>query len=83
MTAFAGDETDANLKWSKEQIDYMLGATTGRSYVVGYGKNYPTKPRHRASSCPLMPDEYVSCYFRCMWSLGIIWTSGFEVKVIL
>lgn len=27
----------------------------GRSYVVGYGTNFPTQPRHEASSCPNKP----------------------------
>ena len=27
----------------------------GRSYVVGFGENPPTRPYHRASSCPNLP----------------------------
>lgn len=32
----------------------MLGST-GRSYVVGYGNDYPTRAHHSASSCPNRP----------------------------
>lgn len=32
---------------AKEQIDYMLG-TSGPSYVIGYGSDYPTQPHHAA-----------------------------------
>ena len=39
----------------KSQIHYILG-DNGRSYVIGYGNNPPTKPHHRASSCPPVPQ---------------------------
>nr|CAD7397377.1 unnamed protein product [Timema cristinae] len=39
----------------KSQIHYMLGES-GRSYVVGFGLNYPTQPYHAASSCPDLPE---------------------------
>ena len=35
-------------------MNYVLGKDT-RSFVVGYGNNPPTKPHHRASSCPKRP----------------------------
>lgn len=35
----------------KSQLGYILG-DAGRSFVVGYGKNPPTQPHHRSSSCP-------------------------------
>ncbi|ESO99300.1 hypothetical protein LOTGIDRAFT_113614 [Lottia gigantea] len=41
-------------KWAKGQIHYALG-DTGRSYIVGFGKNPPKRPHHRGSSCPMMP----------------------------
>ncbi|XP_006814163.1 uncharacterized protein LOC100369168 [Saccoglossus kowalevskii] len=41
--------------WAKSQIHYILG-DTGRSYVIGFGVNFPTRPHHRASSCPLPPE---------------------------
>lgn len=38
-------------QFAMRQINYMLG-DTGRSYVVGFGNNPPTRPHHRAASCP-------------------------------
>ncbi|MEM1971551.1 MAG: glycoside hydrolase family 9 protein, partial [Candidatus Anstonellales archaeon] len=32
--------------FAKKQIDYALGST-GRSFLVGYGENYPQHPHHR------------------------------------
>ncbi|CAG9814737.1 unnamed protein product [Phaedon cochleariae] len=43
------------IRFAKEQIDYILGAN-GRSYVVGYGINYPRRPHHAASSCLAKPE---------------------------
>ncbi|XP_025083452.1 uncharacterized protein LOC112557675 [Pomacea canaliculata] len=41
-------------QWAMCQIHYALG-DTGRSFVVGFGVNPPTRPHHRASSCPMLP----------------------------
>jgi hypothetical protein len=35
-------------------VDYALGST-GRSFVVGFGSNFPKKVHHRAASCPGRP----------------------------
>ncbi|XP_063923756.1 uncharacterized protein LOC135137909 [Zophobas morio] len=43
------------INFAKEQIDYILGSK-GRSYLVGYGLNYPKQPHHSASSCPDLPE---------------------------
>ncbi|XP_071479249.1 uncharacterized protein [Diadema antillarum] len=40
--------------FTRDQILYMLGSS-GRSFVVGFGKNPPTQPTHRSSSCPDLP----------------------------
>nr|AMH40360.1 glycoside hydrolase family 9 [Aretaon asperrimus] len=40
--------------FAKSQVDYALGST-GRSFVIGYGSNYPTHAQHRSSSCPDAP----------------------------
>uniref|UniRef100_H2YTC8 Endoglucanase n=1 Tax=Ciona savignyi TaxID=51511 RepID=H2YTC8_CIOSA len=40
--------------WGRRQIHLLLG-DAGRSYVVGFGRNYPRKPHHRGSSCPRPP----------------------------
>ncbi|KAK7588147.1 hypothetical protein V9T40_005392 [Parthenolecanium corni] len=37
-------------EFAKSQIHYMLG-DAGRSYVIGFGENYPMQPYHAASSC--------------------------------
>ncbi|ESO99349.1 hypothetical protein LOTGIDRAFT_231044 [Lottia gigantea] len=41
-------------RWAKQQIHYILG-DTGRSYVVGFGNNPPTRPHHASSSCNSPP----------------------------
>lgn len=43
--------------WAKSQIDYALGSS-GRSFVVGFGDNYPKRPHHAGASCP---DEPKTC----------------------
>ncbi|KAB0791627.1 hypothetical protein PPYR_03427 [Photinus pyralis] len=43
------------IHFAREQMSYIL-TTTGRSFVVGYGENYPKKPHHSASSCPDKPN---------------------------
>ena len=37
----------------------MLG-DSGRSFVVGFGENYPKQPHHKAASCASPPAE-------CTW----------------
>ncbi|HYD54679.1 MAG TPA: glycoside hydrolase family 9 protein, partial [Gemmatimonadaceae bacterium] len=52
---YADSITDATLKsryttFAKNQIDYALGKNPlNRSFVVGFGRNPPTKPHHRGS----------------------------------
>ena len=46
--------------FARKQIHYMLG-DTGRSFVVGFGKNPPRRPHHASSSCPNPP-------LKCDWS---------------
>ena len=40
------DNSDDLLDFAKKQMFYIYG-DGGRSYIVGFGKNYPTKPHHR------------------------------------
>lgn len=47
--------------WGMLQIRYMLG-DSGRSYVVGYGKNYPKRVHHRGATCPDSPST-------CGWEI--------------
>ena len=52
------DKSSANVDkvkaFGRDQINTMLGDESKgeRSYVVGYGFNYPKQPHHRSSSCP-------------------------------
>ncbi|KAF8061121.1 celF [Scenedesmus sp. PABB004] len=51
MKAYArADAVDCAVR---DTLGYMLG-DGGRSFVVGYGTNPPTRPHHRASSCPAL-----------------------------
>lgn len=59
LAAASSDDYQSKFQYynfAEEQIDYILGISTGRSYVVGYGENPPTQPRHKASSCPSLPQ---------------------------
>jgi hypothetical protein len=52
------------------QIRYMLGEG-GRSYVVGYGDNFPKKIQHRESSCPAAgPCNWRSAYYPALDNPG-------------
>nr|AMH40379.1 glycoside hydrolase family 9 [Ramulus artemis] len=53
-------DSSSYTKMAKSQIDYALGST-GFSYVIGVGSNYPTHAQHRSSSCPDAPAK-------CDWS---------------
>lgn len=55
QAADLGVNKDAYYAFARQQINYMLG-DTGRSYVVGFGQNPPTRPHHRSSSCPNRPE---------------------------
>lgn len=48
-------ESKEYVDFAKQQINNMLG-DAGRSYVVGFGENYPKQPYHAASSCPNRPE---------------------------
>ncbi|KAF8065624.1 celF [Scenedesmus sp. PABB004] len=38
--------------WARRQMRYMLGSSgSDRSYVIGYGPNWPQRPHHRQSAC--------------------------------
>jgi hypothetical protein len=41
--------------WAKGQLDYVLGLSGKRSFVVNFGESSPCRPHHRASSCPTLP----------------------------
>lgn len=48
ITASPQNRTDA-IAFARSQVDYALGAH-GRSYVVGFGKNWPQQVRARLGS---------------------------------
>ena len=57
---------DDDLKTAQSQIDYILGFGPNNTplvdekpgtYQVGYGKNWPNQPHHKAASCPAPPAQ--------------------------
>ena len=58
----APEGSDDLLQFAKDQLYYIYG-DSGRSYIVGFGKNYPKRPHHRSSSCPVPPKE-------CGWAVA-------------
>jgi len=54
------DKDDQYTGLAISQAKYAMGGN-GRSLVVGYGTNPPTKPHHRSSLCPDAPQK-------CDWS---------------
>ena len=59
QAANAGIKTDVYTAYADQQIGYMLG-DSGRSFVVGFGANYPLQPHHKAAACKSFPAE-------CTW----------------
>ncbi|CAL4181265.1 unnamed protein product, partial [Meganyctiphanes norvegica] len=51
QAADLGLKPSAYRSFACKQIHYMLG-DAGRSFLIGFGKNYPQRPHHRSSSCP-------------------------------
>ncbi len=50
---FSTSRRPGALAFARQQLDYALGlAGSDRSFVVGFGKNPPVRPHHRAASCP-------------------------------
>jgi len=49
--------------FSKSQVDYALGST-GRSYVIGFGKDYPEHPHHRTAQGSWCDNKYTPDYSR-------------------
>ena len=46
--ACPSSKKDLYWDWAVSQVDYALGST-GRSFVCGYGENYPKNPHHRTA----------------------------------
>lgn len=49
--------------FAKQQVDYALGSS-GRSFVVGYGENSPTRPHHRTAHSSWADSQTVPTYHR-------------------
>jgi Glycosyl hydrolase family 9 len=45
---------------ARSQMGYVVG-DTGRSFVVGYGKDFPQKVHHRDSACTMEEDNKGLC----------------------
>ncbi|KAF6033014.1 hypothetical protein EB796_008716 [Bugula neritina] len=54
LAAKNGINTKQYYDFAASQINFMLG-DAGRSYVVGFGHNYPQRAHHKAASCPWKP----------------------------
>jgi len=50
------DTRNDQISFIQQQMDYILGSGY-RSYVIGYGFNYPLRPHHASSSCPNTPQS--------------------------
>jgi hypothetical protein len=48
---YQGSRDSTNYCWARAQISYMLG-DRGKSFVVGFGDQFPRKVPHRGASCP-------------------------------
>ena len=57
-------QRDTLLKFAQGQVDYALGANGIRSYVIGYGHNYPKFEHHAPASCPDQPAPCGNAAFR-------------------
>eukprot|EP00095_Tigriopus_kingsejongensis_P011273 maker-scaffold14_size734282-snap-gene-0.11 protein:Tk11273 transcript:maker-scaffold14_size734282-snap-gene-0.11-mRNA-1 annotation:"NwEG" len=49
-----GIDAALNKDLAISQSNYILGSS-GRSFLIGYGPNYPKRPHHASSSCPPAP----------------------------
>ena len=47
QAADLGIESDLNIEWGTQQVNYALGSN-GRSFLIGYGVDPPVRPHHRA-----------------------------------
>jgi Glycosyl hydrolase family 9 len=45
---------------ARSQMDYVAG-DTGRSYIVGFGQNFPQRVHHRDSACTMKEDSEGLC----------------------
>lgn len=56
-----GSQRDMLVAWGSSQISAIVGEGSGRSYVVGYGKNYSQYVRHMGSTCRQVSVSVALC----------------------
>ena len=47
--------------YARAQLGYIVGETTGLSYIHGFGAKYITQVHHRDSVCTLEEDDAGEC----------------------
>jgi len=52
------------MNFSRSQVDYAIGGNKVRSYLIGYGYNYPKYAHHAPASCPDVPEPCGKDAFR-------------------
>lgn len=52
-----GNNKAAALCFARNQMRYILGSDTGKSYLIGFGTNQPQRPHHRQSACNARYNE--------------------------
>lgn len=62
-----GQNKAAHTCWARNQMRYITGSSTGKSYLIGYGPSQPQRPHHRQSACtpkytaPCSPADSGTC----------------------
>ncbi|KAF4527175.1 hypothetical protein B566_EDAN006100 [Ephemera danica] len=54
LVQYGTEKSNPYLKFALRQINYILG-DSGRSFMVGFGKDFPLRPNHIGSLCPPPP----------------------------
>lgn len=52
------------MNYARSQVDYAIGGNGIRSYVIGYGYNYPKFAHHAGASCPNLPAPCGNTQFK-------------------
>lgn len=52
-----GNNKASALCFARNQMRYILGSDTGKSYLIGFGTNQPQRPHHRQSACNARYNE--------------------------
>ncbi|XP_077990349.1 endoglucanase F-like [Glandiceps talaboti] len=65
VAAKHGMKPNVYREFACNQTNYMLGDHEHHSFVIGYGKDPPCRPHHRASSCPGLDEP-------CTWANAML-----------